>query len=498
MKFTKKIIVPIVILAIGIYMGKLFFGKSSNQAPAPLPAYFNQNLTPEDSSGIGAGTITGKTFDIKEGKSIQQAVEKASPGDLIRIYPGVYNETVFIDKDNITLQGIIENGAWPTLDGQKKMNDAILYSGNGIMIENLKITNYKGNGIMGQAGNNYVIRNNWIVDTGVYGIFPQYGKNGLVERNILSGIEDAAIYIGMCDNIDVRFNQVHDNVAGIEIENSRHALVEYNYTYNNTGGILAFLTQGLPIKTCYDVIIRNNYVINNNHVNFGAVGSTVSHIPKGTGILILAADEVTVENNFIMGNDNAGITITDYAFAGVDHANDPESEPNSDKIVLLDNFMENNGSNPTNEVKALMAAKLTQSGFDIVAVGGGVGSCIVNPDRYKVFGVASYAICQASNTSKVVSYMLDKPVAPRITTLENKGKLTYFAVCSGCHAYSTRLVGPPINVIQALYKDNPNGIVNFIATPVHKREDYPEMPPQNYLSEETRKAVAEYVLQLKK
>lgn len=49
---------------------------------------------------------------------------------------------------------------------------AILYSGNGILIENLKITNYKGNGIMGQAGNNYVIRNNWIIDTGVYGIFP--------------------------------------------------------------------------------------------------------------------------------------------------------------------------------------------------------------------------------------------------------------------------------------------------------------------------------------
>ena len=229
------------------------------------------------------------------------------------------------------------------------------YSGNGTLVENMKITNYKGNGIMGQAGNNYVIRNNWIVDTGVYGIFPQFGKNGLVERNILSGIEDAAIYIGMCDNVDVRFNEVHDNVAGIEIENSRHALVEYNYAHNNTGGILAFLTQGLPIKTCYDVIIRNNYVYNNNHANFGAVGSTVSHIPKGTGILIMAADDVTLENNIIIGNDNAGITITDYAFAGVDHANDPESEPNSDRIVLLDNIMQNNGNNPIADVKALMA-----------------------------------------------------------------------------------------------------------------------------------------------
>ena len=417
---------------------------------------------------------------------------------MIRIFPGVYNETVYIDKDNISLQGVIENGEWPTLDGQKKMNDAILYSGNGVLVENIKITNYKGNGIMGQAGNNYVIRNNWIVDTGVYGIFPQFGKNGVVERNILTGIEDAAIYIGMCDNVDVRFNEVYGNVAGIEIENSRHALVEYNYTHDNTGGILAFLTQGLPIKTCFDVIIRNNYVYNNNLKNFGAVGSTVSHIPAGTGILIMAADDVTVENNIIFGNDNAGITITDYAFAGVDHATDPESEPNSDRITLLDNFMSNNGNNPIADVKALMATQLSKLGPDIIAVGGGIGSCVVNPGRYRAFGLNSYANCQVRDTRSVKSYLLDRPVMPRVTAQIEKGKMTYYGVCSGCHAYSTRLVGPPVNTIQALYKNNTQGLVDFITNPVHKRDDYPEMPPQNYLTEETRKAVAEYMLSITK
>ena len=498
MKIIKRIFVPLIIFSMGIFLGKLFFGKSSNAIPAPMPTYFNQATTAGDSTGIGAGTITGKTFDVKEGQSIQEAVGNANPGDLIRIYPGVFHETVYIDKDNISIQGVIQNGEWPVLDGKGAMNDAILYSGNGILIENMKIMNYKGNGIMGQAGNNYVLRNNWIMDAGVYGIFPQFGKNGLVERNVLSGIADAAIYIGMCDNIDVRFNEVFDNVAGIEIENSRHALVEYNYAHDNTGGILAFLTQGLPIKTCYDVIIRNNYVINNNHENFGAVGSTVSHIPKGTGILVLAADDVTIENNMIMGNDNVGLTITDYAYAGFDQSKDPESEPNSDRIVVLDNFMQNNGKNPIDEVKALMATKLSKLGPDVVAVGGGQGSCVSNPDRYRYFGLDSYANCQVRDTRSIVSYMLDKPVAPRITMTSEKGKLTYYGVCSGCHSYSTRLIGPPVNVIQALYKGNPKGIGEYIANPVHKRDDYPEMPPQNYLTEETRMAVAEYMLTLKK
>jgi hypothetical protein len=68
---------------------------------------------------------------------------------------------------------------------------------------------------MGQAGNNFEIRNNVIVDSGVYGIFPQLGKNGIVEHNVVSGIADAAIYIGMSDNILVAHNEVFDSVAGI-------------------------------------------------------------------------------------------------------------------------------------------------------------------------------------------------------------------------------------------------------------------------------------------
>ncbi len=60
------------------------------------------------------------------------------------------------------------------------------------------------------------------------------------------------------------------------------------------------------------------------------------------------------------------------------------------------------------------------------------------------------------------------------------------------------MIGPPTQVIQALYNNNPQGIADYINAPVHKRKDYPEMPPQNYLSEETRLAVAEFMLTLTK
>ena len=101
----------------------------------------------------------GNVLIVKDGESIQEAVNKAKPGDQIKVMPGTYKETVYIDKDDITLTGVIIKGEWPTLEGEHKLNDAILYSGNNFTVENFLITHYKGNGVMGQAGNNFIIRN---------------------------------------------------------------------------------------------------------------------------------------------------------------------------------------------------------------------------------------------------------------------------------------------------------------------------------------------------
>ncbi|MEG3658540.1 parallel beta-helix domain-containing protein [Arenibacter palladensis] len=493
-----KILGSIVLLGIGVFIGKSFFGQN-NVETVPIPStikYRNVGLKNDTTEVASNREFTGKIIEVRKGSSIQDAVKEANPGDLIRVYPGTYSENVYIDKDDISLQGVVIKGEWPTLDGKKEINDAFLYSGNGILIENFKIINYKGNGIMGQAGNNFIIRNNWIIDTGVYGIFPQYGKNGLVEHNVLSKIADAAIYIGMCDNVDVRHNEVFDNVAGIEIENSRHCLVENNYAHNNTGGLLAFVTPGLPIKTTFDVILRNNFVVNNNHENFGAPGSTVSGIPPGTGILIMAADDVIVENNIITGNNNTGITIVDLA-TGAPKANDPNSEGNPDRVVILDNIMFNNGNDPTGEIKAIMLTQMDTKGPDIFAYGGGTGSTIRDKNKFRTFGLDGYGVAQITDTEDIVTMMTPSPVPPRSVSKEELGELTYYGVCAGCHAFGTRLIGPPTEILQAIHHDNPQGIVDYITAPKNLREDYPEMPPQNYLSEEAKMAVAEYILALK-
>lgn len=442
-----------------------------------------------------AGPAPTNVVVVQDGESIQAAVKAAPAGTIIRVMPGTYHETVYIDKDDIRIIGVIEAGQRAVLDGQKKLNDAILYSGNNFVVENLEIRNFKGNGVMGQAGNNFEIRNNVIADAGVYGIFPQLGQNGIVEHNIVSGIADAAIYIGMSDNVHVAHNDVFDSVAGIEIENSRHAIVEHNYVHNNAGGLLAFVTPGLPIKDTVDVILRNNFVVGNNHPNFGAPGSTVSGIPAGTGILVMAADDVVIEGNVVSDNKVAGIIITDHAHAA-NISVDPESDPNSDRVKILDNVMLGNGYDTIKEAKALMLAEgKVGKALDIVRIGPSPGSCIVNRHQYVTVGVDDFAECDFTNTAATVNYLLP-PVPPRVIEAGERGKVVYLGICSGCHAYDGRLIGPPVQAIQALYLDDPQGIADYIAHPVKKRDDYPEMPPQDYLDPQTRLAVAKYMLQL--
>jgi parallel beta-helix repeat protein len=496
-----------IVLIIVIFAGGWILGSNNNVAPTITSSvggasYSGGYQATDTDAKLTVGAVPlretqGNVHIVKPGDSIQAAVEAAQPGDTIQVMPGIYSETVYIDKDDIHLVGVIQNGARATMDGLGKLNDAILYSGNNIIIENFRITKYKGNGIMGQAGNNFEIRNNVIVDTGIYGIFPQLGTNGLIEHNVVSGIEDAAIYIGMSDNIHVAYNEVFDSVAGIEIENSRHAIVEYNNAHHNTGGILAFVTPGLPIKTTEDVIIRNNFVSDNNTPNFGAPGSIVSGIPAGTGILVMAADDVIIEGNIISNHKTAGIIINDHSFATT-ITMDIESDPNSDRTMILDNVMLNNGYDTIPEVMAVALTELHTGLVDIVHVGPSNGSCIINRHRYRTVGIGSYGECDFTNTDSIDSYLLAGGAEPRVIHPSERGEIAYLGVCSGCHSYTGRLIGPSVEVIQAMYAGNPEGLVEYINAPIKKRDNFPPMPAQNYLDAETQMAVATYMLALEK
>lgn len=439
--------------------------------------------------------LQGSTAEltVHEGEKIMDVVRAAKAGDTILVMPGTYRETVYIDKNGLTLRGEKAGGTWPVLDGESKLNDGIIVAGHDVSIERLHIRRYKGNGIMLQGANNFRVQGNQIEGPSFYGVFPQYTKNGLIANNVVWRVEDAAIYVGMSENLDVLYNETFGSVMGIEAENSSEILFEGNYVHDNSAGITVTLVPGLPIKTAKKTIIRNNTIVDNNHENFALPGAIAAGVPKGLGIMIFAADDIVIENNVIRGNQNAAFFIADHNFIPV--SKDPLMDPRPDKIVILDNVVIDNGTDPSGQIKAMLQTWAGGNAPDLLTTGKGRKNCIAPSAGLSTFGADRWRPCTKGRTStNITSYQTPEPVEAVDYSPEQVGRLTYMATCSGCHAFKSRLVGPPMIGIKALYQGREGELARWISAPTRKRSDYPEMPPQDYLPAATREAVAHFIV----
>jgi len=139
-------------------------------------------------------------------------------------------------------------------------------------------------------------------------------------------------------------------VTGIEIENSVNAVVENNEAYDNAAGILVFLLPNNPSKVSQNCRVINNRVYDNNHVNFGDPAAIVSRVPSGTGVLILAADEVEVTQNEIRGNQSVGVAVLglDILFG---QGSTYDVEPTPERCWIHDNQLSGNGAQPAGILK---------------------------------------------------------------------------------------------------------------------------------------------------
>jgi hypothetical protein len=68
---------------------------------------------------------------------------------------------------------------------------------------------------------------------------------------VVYGSDDAAIYIGMSEGVDVVHNESYASIIGIESKNSHNILIADNYVHDNVMGIATTLLPGLPVK-CSD------------------------------------------------------------------------------------------------------------------------------------------------------------------------------------------------------------------------------------------------------
>ncbi len=323
----------------------------------PGPDRGNQAQTQEENRtptcAVEKQPVVGdpQTITVKPGEKIQDAIDKARPGDTVLISTGTYNEGVVVKRNNITVRGQGQGDTRPTLDGQKQIGNGIIACGDQFVAENLIVKNYQANGILVNGSDGVTLRDIFADDTGEYGLFPVHTKNVLMENNVVTRASDAALYIGQSEDIMVRNNEAYGNVTGLEFENTSNGVAENNYLHDNTSGLLVFVLPDLVRKETTNNKIVNNRIVNNNLENFGKPGSIVSKVPPGVGMVLLGPDGTDVSNNEIRDNRSAAIAMVSLHTFFSDRANfDVGTEPENNHIH--DNVLEHNAFDPHPAAKA--------------------------------------------------------------------------------------------------------------------------------------------------
>jgi parallel beta-helix repeat protein len=328
----------------------------------------------------GGGKTPSPVVNLKPGPNVQEEVQtaliKAKPGDVIEFAAGTYEFTAGLSLavENVTLRGQGMDKTTLSFKKQDAGKEGLLVTRGQFTIEDLTVEDTKGDAIKVNDAEGVTfrrVRAQWTggpkESNGAYGLYPVQCKNVLIEECVAIGASDAGIYVGQSKNIIVRKCRAEQNVAGIEIENSEDADVYENVATNNAGGLLVFDLPGLPVKNGKRVRVFKNQVFANNHKNFAPKGNLVASVAPGTGLMVMATDQVEVFQNTIKDNQTYNLAILSFLITGRPiEDKDKDYDPIPEGIYVHDNTFAGGGENPGGERGQLLLGLLGKPIPDII------------------------------------------------------------------------------------------------------------------------------------
>lgn len=329
-------------------------------------------------AGREANELKPAVYSISPGPravfQLQARLIEAVAGDVIELAEGRYELRHSLDvvAGNVTIRGQGSDKTILSFRGQVSGGHGIEATGNNFVIEGLAVENTAGNAIKVRGARNVTFRDvraEWTgaaeASNGAYGIYPVQCENVLIEDCTAIGASDAGLYVGQCRNVIVRSSRAERNVAGIEIENTIDADVYDNVATNNAGGILVFDLPGLPVKKGRNARVFRNRIVANNHENFAAPGNIVASVPTGTGVMVLASDDVEVFDNDIENNDSFSVTIVSYHITGK-RVEDRQFDPYPEAVSVHDNRISGGGRSPRGDIAKMLVPVLGKPFPDIM------------------------------------------------------------------------------------------------------------------------------------
>lgn len=281
---------------------------------------------------VGSAAASGADIVVQEGESIQQAVNAASPGDVIAIEPGTYNETVRVNTSDITIRAADpSNPPNVTYEPNVPVQNAtfeVLASGtvlSNLTIERVGHPNRSNDNptaavvivpvdherpdcTFSFSGCNDVTKDVLVEDNTIVGDFPLNDSNGGV------GITDGADYVfgfdiaGDASNITIRDNEIRGfsggaglvadfggTISDVEITGN---YIHDNYAEQNGSaeGVGVGFARNTTQGSFDDIRVTDNRVTNNDY------GVRVAGPDDDSNLTYVDASAITVNYNDIEGN----------------------------------------------------------------------------------------------------------------------------------------------------------------------------------------------------
>ncbi len=270
-------------------------------------------VTPVGSSDAPAPAIaaSGRTIRVPaDAKTVQAGVDRARPGDLVLVSPGVYREEVTIATNGIVLRGVDRNTT--ILDGEfERENGVKVLGADGVAIENLTTRNYTENGLFWNGVLGYRASYVTAYRNGDYGIFAFDSQWGMFDHSYASGSPDSGFYIGQCDPCHAVITDVtaEYNQLGYSGTNAGGDLFIVRSVWrNNRTGIVPNSLDSEALAPQGNAVIAGNLIETNGNGD-AAQEDEIWDIVYGAGLVVVGGSDNQIIRNHLPGNALIGVAI---------------------------------------------------------------------------------------------------------------------------------------------------------------------------------------------
>ena len=268
----------------------------------------------------GSGEAEGKTITVDDDggadyEKIQDAINASEDGDTVRVYEGLYEENISVNK---RIDFIGNGSETTTIDGGGR-GDVVTITADLVNMSGFTITKSgtgsSNAGVKVESDHNNIFENN--CSNNYRGIFLFYSSDCTITNNTCSENGYYGIRLDDSNHNTITNNTCENNRYGIYLYRTNNCILENNTCSSN-------IYYGMLLGSSSNCTITNNTCSSNNDYGIRLLGSKDCILENNIcsnnvyGISLDSSSDCTITNN-TCSNNGFGIVLESSSYCTIEH-----------------------------------------------------------------------------------------------------------------------------------------------------------------------------------